>query len=93
VCWNPVMIEGSGTDGALEDRLLAMVGGDILGVEVEAGSDLFEAGLESMGIMQVVLRIEREMGVVVPEGEVTRENFRTVAGLTAMVRRLAGGGG
>lgn len=83
-----------GSEGELEARLLALVGGEILGIEegLEVGSDLFEAGLESMGIMQLVLRIERELGVVVPEGEVTRGNFGTVAGLVAMVGRLGGGG-
>ena len=55
---------------------------------MDAETDLFEAGMESMGIMQLIMQIEERFGIVVSDGEVTRQNFRSVAALAAMVERL-----
>jgi acyl carrier protein len=57
------------------------------GEELTDGTDLFAAGLDSMGIMQLMILLEERFGVRVPESAVTRENFATVASLAAMVRR------
>ncbi len=53
-------------------------------------TDLFEAGLDSMGIMQLLILIEERCGVRVPESAVTRENFATARNLADLVRRCAG---
>ena len=53
-------------------------------------TDLFQAGLDSMGIMQLLILIEERCGVRVPEAAVTRENFATAGSLAALVRRCAG---
>lgn len=54
-----------------------------------ADSDLFSAGLDSMGIMQLMISIEESFGVRVPEHEVTRENFSSAHKLAELVRRCA----
>ncbi len=73
----------------LESALLALVREKLFdgGEELTDGADLFAAGLDSMGIMQLMILLEERFGVRVPESAVTRENFATVASLAAMVRR------
>lgn len=48
-------------------------------------SDLFEAGLDSMAIMQLLLHLEEEFGVNILMGEVTTENFSTTAAIARLV--------
>lgn len=50
--------------------------------------NLFDSGLESMGIMQLIIQIEERIGVAIDDSEITRENFTSVATLAAMVERL-----
>lgn len=50
-----------------------------------AEDDLFEAGLDSMAIMQLLLLIEENFGVEIPMGEVTRDNFHTTAAISRLV--------
>ncbi len=73
----------------LEQELLALVRDKLFdgGQATTADTDLFAAGLDSMGIMQLMILIEERFGVRVPESAVTRENFATVAALAALVRR------
>ncbi len=75
----------------VESRLLSFVRARL--IETAGGTDertdLFASGLDSMGIMQIMIHLEEEFGVKVPESEVTKENFSTVADLAAMVRRCA----
>ena len=47
--------------------------------------DLFEAGLDSMAIMQLLLHLEEDFGVKIPMGEVTAENFSTTAAIARLV--------
>ena len=67
--------------GVVREKLID--GGEPMTVE----TDLFAAGLDSMGIMQLMILIEEHFGVRVPEAAVTRENFATAASLAALVRR------
>lgn len=73
----------------LEEELLVVVREKLFdgGEPLAKKTDLFAAGLDSMGIMQLMILIEERFGVRVPESAVTRENFATVAALAALVRR------
>ncbi len=73
----------------LEVQLLALIREKLLetGESMTPSSDLFAAGLDSMGIMQLMIAAEERYGVRIPEAEVTRENFGTVAHLAALLRR------
>jgi acyl carrier protein len=73
----------------LEEALIGLVREKLFegGAPLTADTDLFAAGLDSMGIMQLMIVIEERFGVRVPESAVTRENFATAARLAAMVRR------
>ena len=44
-------------------------------------SDLFEAGLDSMAIMQLTLLLEREFGVSIPENLIVKSTFSTARSL------------
>ena len=74
----------------LRGELLCLVQEQLFepGAALEAETDLFEAGMESMGIMQLILRLEGHYGIAVGDAEVTRRNFGSVTALAAMVERL-----
>jgi D-alanine--poly(phosphoribitol) ligase subunit 2 len=49
--------------------------------------DLLEAGLDSMAIMRLVLFIENEFGVVLPDDELAPENLQTLKRLENWIKR------
>lgn len=51
----------------------------------DAESDLFEAGLDSMGVMQLVMLLEDHFGKKVEPAELSRANFRSGNALAALV--------
>jgi len=73
----------------LEEALLGLVREKLFdgGTPMTVETDLFAAGLDSMGIMQLMILIEERFGVRVPEAAVTRDNFSTASSLAALVRR------
>jgi acyl carrier protein len=48
-------------------------------------TDLFQCGLDSMAIMQLLILIEDTFGVSLPPESVNRENFRTTRSLAALL--------
>lgn len=50
-------------------------------------SDLLEAGLDSMGIMRLVIFIEDEFGVALPDDELVPDNLRTLKSLEDWIKR------
>ena len=77
----------------LEQHLLKSVQEKLIetGVPLTAETDLFSVGLDSMGIIQLMISIEETLGVRVPESQVTRDNFTSANSLAALVRRVASG--
>ena len=49
--------------------------------------DLLEAGLDSMAIMRLVLFIENEFGVVLPDDELAPENLQTLGRLEHWIKQ------
>ncbi|MCO4768603.1 MAG: acyl carrier protein [Deltaproteobacteria bacterium] len=49
--------------------------------------DLFELGLDSMGVTRLVVFAERSLASRIPDAEVVAENFGTLAALVATVLR------
>jgi acyl carrier protein len=72
----------------LEQQLVTLVSERLL--ETPPGfnedSDLYESGLDSMAIMQLLILIEEEYGVAIPESELTRQNFSTVRSIASLIR-------
>lgn len=73
----------------LEAQLLALIREKLLetGASMTPETDLFSAGLDSMGVMQLMILSEERFGVRVSEADVTKENFGTVKSLSALLRR------
>ena len=55
--------------------------------EFSEDDDLLEAGLDSMGIMRLVIFIEEEYGVLLPDEELEPENLQTLKRLVAWIKR------
>jgi acyl carrier protein len=52
-------------------------------------ADFFEAGLDSMGVMQLVMFLEERFGKKVEPTELSRANFRSGNALAALVNGKA----
>lgn len=58
---------------------------------IEAEDDLFTSGiLDSLGVLQMVLFIEEQFGVKVPDEDVVFENFQSVAAIDAYLSKQRG---
>ena len=57
---------------------------------LDACTDLYSLGLDSMAIMQLLILVEEEYGVSLPEGALTRENFSTARQLARLIRAEVG---
>jgi acyl carrier protein len=71
-----------------EQQLVTLIAERILEVPagLEVDTDLYEQGLDSMGIMQLLVLIEEEFSVSIPDSELTRDNFSTVRHLAQLLR-------
>jgi acyl carrier protein len=50
--------------------------------------DLREAGLTSLDMVSLVLSVESEFGIKIPEREISPTNFRSIATIETLVARL-----
>ncbi|HLH88907.1 MAG TPA: phosphopantetheine-binding protein [Xanthobacteraceae bacterium] len=53
-----------------------------------AQEELRDVGLTSLDMVNLVLAVESELGVAIPEAEITPANFRSVATIEALVAGL-----
>ncbi len=53
-------------------------------------SNLQDAGLDSFSTVEVILFIERQFGVAIPDEHMLPENFKTLQSLSALVLQLKG---
>jgi len=56
---------------------------------IELDDDLWELGLDSMGVNRLVVFAERRLAVRIPDSEVVASNFGTLRSLVATVTRHA----
>ncbi len=59
-----------------------------INVVVPPESDLRDAGLTSLDMVALVLAVEAEFNVTVPEPQITPENFRSISSINALVTSL-----
>jgi acyl carrier protein len=59
-----------------------------LGRAFSTEDDLNEIGLSSLDMATLMLRVEAEYDLEIPEAEMTAENFRTVAKISRLVTSL-----
>ena len=75
----------------LEQQCVALVRERLLEVRpgFDAESNLYDNGLDSMAIMQLLLLVEEKYGVAIPDGALTRPNFQTVRQVAQLIREHA----
>jgi len=71
----------------LDQQLVTLVSERLLEVQPGFGADsnLYEAGLDSMALMQLLILVEEDYGVSIPEAALTRQNFSTVRHLSRII--------
>ena len=71
----------------MESKILQIIQDEILGSPepLTPDSDLFEAGLDSMAIMQLLLHIEDHFQINLEPVDLSRENFRTATKIAALI--------
>jgi acyl carrier protein len=81
------MAETPDTIAKKEVRLLGILSSDILELEPDfkCTDDLFEAGLDSMSIMRLLIHVETAFGCRIPVSQVNRENFSTVQKIASLI--------
>jgi len=72
----------------MESKLLEIIQTEILdqAEPLTPTSDLFEAGLDSMAIMQLLLHIEDHFDVALEPADLSRENFQTAPKIAALIQ-------
>jgi acyl carrier protein len=53
-------------------------------------SNLFDAGLDSLGTMQLLVRIEQRFGIQIPAGKLTKENSSSIEQLSLLIADAVG---
>jgi acyl carrier protein len=53
-------------------------------------ADLSDAGLASVSTVKLMLAIEAEFDLAIPDDDLTPENFRSIAAIERLVARLKG---
>jgi acyl carrier protein len=55
---------------------------------VAADDDLRESGISSLDMVNLVLAVEAEFGLTIPEADMTPTNFRSIVAIEALVASL-----
>ena len=78
------------------ERLRGLVSGILAshGIDKPFSDDdtLAEVGLASVDMVSLMLAVENEFRIEIPQGEITADVFRSVSTLVAMLRRVAPAG-
>jgi acyl carrier protein len=76
-------------DANVRGRILALVKAILeqnsIAVEVQPESRLVDIGLTSMDMVNLMLGVEAEFDLTIPQSEITPENFQSVNALEAMI--------
>lgn len=82
------MLDGSTPEVA--DRVARVVGRimakQAIAEPLAADEDLRAAGLSSLGLVNLMLSVEAEFGISIPERDMTPANFRSIASISNLVR-------
>ncbi|MHC2620339.1 acyl carrier protein [Bradyrhizobium huanghuaihaiense] len=60
--------------------------------EVHPESRLVDIGLSSMGMVELMLKVEAEFDLILPQLEITPENFQSVKAMERMILNQLGSG-
>jgi acyl carrier protein len=69
----------------IQENLVADGGGE----KITESTPLIDRGIiDSMGLLQIVMFVEEQTGVRIPDDEVLPDHFQTVGDIEALVQRL-----
>ncbi len=57
-------------------------------VKLAKDTDLYQAGLTSMAMVKLMLAVEVEFDISIPDADLHPDNFRSIAAVEALVARL-----
>lgn len=57
-------------------------------VQIDATTNLKQAGIDSFSTVEIILFIERKFGVSIPDEKLIPDNFKTLEALAATVEEL-----
>jgi acyl carrier protein len=57
-------------------------------VKIDADTNLQQAGIDSFSTVEIILFIERQYGVVIPDEKLLPDNFKTLQALSLTVQEL-----
>ncbi|HWZ64344.1 MAG TPA: phosphopantetheine-binding protein [Steroidobacteraceae bacterium] len=84
--------EDQSPDSALRDRLLGLVERVLdkpgAGPSLPAEAALSELGVSSLKMVSLMLSVEAEFDLIIPQMEITPENFRSINSIHALVMRI-----
>ena len=76
-------------DADVQDRIFALVKEILeqnsIAVQVDPGSRLVDVGLTSMDMVSLMLGVEAEFDLTIPQSEITPENFQSIKTLELMI--------
>ena len=82
------------SDNSVRSRIFRVVGALMqrrqLPTPPGLGQNLRDAGLKSLDMVNMMLAIEDEFGIEIPQALLTMENFRTISAIERLVAEVAG---
>ena len=76
------------TQDRVADIVLDLLARRSVDKQVLPGHDLRESGLTSLDMVNLMLAVEAEFDLRIPEAQMTPQNFRTIATIDALVGAL-----
>lgn len=84
------------TEGPLRERLITIVR-NILGAHamrpLSVDARLSDLGMSSLKMVSFMLAIEVELDIMIPQSEITPENFESIASVETLVLKVAASAG
>ena len=88
--------EDQNPPSALRARLLGLIERVLerpgAGPTFSPAASLSELGVSSLKMVSLMLSVEAEFDLAIPQNEITPENFRSIASIEALVTRLTAAG-
>ena len=88
-----VHTNGSGLSDDMAERVAALalraMGQHTIRKAISRDGNLHDEGLSSLGLVNLMLSVEEEFDITVPERDMTPANFRTIARIVELVRELS----
>lgn len=76
--------------GHVQEKVLGFVAGRYPDAQLSESDDIFQLGfVNSLFAMELVMFIEKEFGVTIPNDELRIDNFRTAGSMAALVERCS----